>query len=252
VAAIGTAQEIQNVFLATLRERSDGGAPSYAFTKANRPILVYYFYLWDAEFGPAFIKIATYFPYPMKVWINGHEWAKRQCAKAGIGFTALSNGFAACADPVGLQAICDRLGPAEIQAFVDRWLAVLPLPLTAADEAGGFWWELSMRQVEVSRTVVFDAPRRARAFTEALVADNLDIGRPDTVELIFTGRSHGAKGRPIKNDAPCRTRVVTVNTEVSMNAFFKHSRIKQYLKDGRALRIETVVNPQMTSTATAA
>ena len=72
VAAIGTAQEIQNVFLATLRERSSGGAPSYAFTKANRPILVYYFYLWDAEFGPAFIKIATYFPYPMKVWINGH------------------------------------------------------------------------------------------------------------------------------------------------------------------------------------
>ncbi|MGZ8803257.1 MAG: hypothetical protein ACXWZL_11785 [Mycobacterium sp.] len=242
VAAIGTAQEIQNVFRATLRERSSGGAPSYAFTKANRPILVYYFYLWDAEFGPAFIKIATYFPYPMKVWINGHEWAKRQCATAGIAFTALSNGFATCADPAGLQAICDRLGPADIQAFVDRWLAVLPLPLTAADAAGGFWWELSMRQVETSRTIVFDAPRRARVFTEALVADNLDIGRPASVELIFTGRGPGAKGRPIKNDSACKTKVVTVDTEVSMNAFFKHSRIKQYLKDGRALRIETVVN----------
>ena len=141
-----------------------------------------------------------------------------------------------------MQAICDRLGPADIQAFVDRWLAVLPLPLTAADAAGGFWWELSMRQVETSRTIVFDAPRRARVFTEALVADNLDIGRPASVELIFTGRGPGAKGRPIKNDSACKTKVVTVDTEVSMNAFFKHSRIKQYLKDGRALRIETVVN----------
>jgi hypothetical protein len=111
----------------------------------------------------------------------------------GAGLTALSNGFATCEDPDRLQAICDPLGPAEIQAFLDRWLGVLPLPLTPADEAGGFWWELSMRQVEVSRTLVFDAPRRARAFTEALVADNLDIGRPDTVELIFTGRGPGRR-----------------------------------------------------------
>ena len=71
-------------------------------------------------------------------------------------------------------------GPGTIEAFFDRWMSVLPVPLTAADRAAGYWWELSMRQVETSRTIVFDAPRRARAFFEALVADNLDIGRPDT------------------------------------------------------------------------
>jgi hypothetical protein len=103
--------------------------------------------------------------------------AKRQCVKAGIGFTELSNGFARCTDPAGLQAICVRLGPADIQAFADRWLQVLPLPLTVSDQAAGYWWELSLRQVEVSRTIVFDAPRRARGFVEALVADNLDLGR---------------------------------------------------------------------------
>ena len=242
VAAIGVAQEFQNVFLGTLRQRTDTGVPEYSFTKADRRVTVYYFYVWDIEFGPGFLKIATYFPYPMKVWLNGHEYAKRQCAQAGIGFTALSNGFATCTDPQALQAICDALGPTRIQAFVDHWLTVLPLPLTPANEAAGYWWELSMRQIETSRTLVFDAPRRARAFTEALIADNLDIGRPDSVELIFTGRGPGAKGRPIKNDAVCKTKVVTVDTEVSMNAFFKHSRIKQYLKDGRALRVETVIN----------
>jgi hypothetical protein len=230
VAGIGTAQEIQKVYLATLRDRASGGAPNYSFTKANRPILVFYFYLWDAEFGPAFIKIASYFPYPMKVWVNGHEWAKRQCVQRGIAYTALSNGFATCADPTALQGICDRLGSADIQAFLDRWLDVLPLPLTPADEAAGYWWELSMRQIEVSRTLVFDMPRRARAFTEALIADNLDIGRPDSVELIFTGRRRGDIGRPIKNTAVCKTKVISIDTEVSMNAFFKHSRIKQYLK----------------------
>ena len=58
-----------------------------------------------------------------------------------------------------------------------------------------------MRQVEVSRTLVFDAPRRARAFFEALVADNLDIGRPDNVELIFTGPPQRRGRRPVKRAA---------------------------------------------------
>jgi hypothetical protein len=95
-----------------------------------------------------------------------------------------------------------------------------------------------MRQVETSRTLVFDAPRRARGFFEALVADNLDIGRPELIELIFKrGQRRGSKA-----GGPFKTKVVTYGTEVNVNAFYRHSRIKQYLKDGRALRIETVIN----------
>jgi len=153
VAAIGVAQEYASVFTGTEREGSTG-APWFAFHKADRRVTCYYFYIWDDDFGPGFIKICAYFPYPAKIWINGHEWAKRQATHAEIGFTELSNGFAATDDPAGLQAICDRLGPATIEAFAERWFAVLPLPLTPHDQAGGYWWEISMRQVEVSRTIV--------------------------------------------------------------------------------------------------
>jgi hypothetical protein len=240
VAAIGVAQEFAPVFCGTKKIGSNG-VPWFSFTKADRRVTCYYFYLWDAEFGPGFIKICAYFPYPAKVWVNGHEWAKRQATRAGIGFTELSNGFAATDDPQRLQAICDRLGPATIEAFVERWLAVLPLPLTNADRAAGYWWELSMRQVEISRTIVFTQPRHARGFFEALVADNLDIGRPEQVELIFTGK-HERRGRPRIQPLTFKTKVVTRGVEVTVNAFYKHSRIKQYLKDGRALRVETVIN----------
>jgi hypothetical protein len=240
VAAIGVAQEFAPVFLGVEREGSNG-VPWFSFTKADRRVTCYYFYLWDDEFGPAFIKICSYFPYPAKVWVNGHEWAKRQALRQGIGFTELSNGFAATDDPDRLQVICDRLGPATIEAFLERWLAVLPLPLTEHDRAAGYWWELSMRQVEISRTIVFAAPRHARGFFEALVADNLDIGRPEQVELIFTGK-HERRGRPRTHPLTCKTRIVTRGVEVTVNASYKHSRIKQYLKDGRALRVETVVN----------
>jgi hypothetical protein len=240
VAAIGVAQEYASVFTGTQKD-APNGIPWFAFTKAQRRVTCYYFYLWDVDFGPAFIKICAYFPYPAKVWLNGHEWAKRQAAQAGIGFTELSNGFAATDDPARLQDICDRLGSGAIGVFVERWLTILPTPLTDADRAAGYWWELSMRQVEVSRTIVFTHPRHARGFFEALVADNLDIGRPDQVELIFSGRPVRG-GRQRTHPEVFKTKVVTRGVDVTVNAFYKHSRIKQYLKDGRALRIETVVN----------
>jgi hypothetical protein len=238
VVAVGVAQEFQRVITGYDRGRSDGqpGPPRYAFDKADRRVTCYYFYLWDDDFGPGFIKICSYFPYPVKVWVNGHEWAKRQATKRGIGFTELANGFASTDDPDGLQQVCDQLGPTDIQRFFNRWLAVVPTPLGATDRAAGYWWELSMRQVEVSRTLVLDQPRRARAFFEALISGNLGIGRPDEISLIFDRRIRS------DTDTGFATRVVTRGVDVTINVFYKHSRIKQYLKEGRAIRTETVVN----------
>jgi hypothetical protein len=138
VAAIGTAQEFQNVFAAG-QHTGDNGVPWFSFTKADRRVTCFYFYLWDNDFGPGFIKVCAYFPYPVKVWLNGHEWAKRQAAAAGIAFSELSNGFATCADAAELQTICDRLGPGAIGVFFQRWMSRLPLPptLTATRAIGG-------------------------------------------------------------------------------------------------------------------
>jgi hypothetical protein len=236
VAAIGVAQETQRVFLARKRDTDPARCPQFSFDKKDRRVTVYYFYLWDAGFGPAFIKVCTYCPWPVKVWVNGHEWAKQQARKLGLGFTGLSNGFASCEDPALLQRICDVLQPGTINVFFQRWLSRLPLPLGPADQQAGYWWECSMAQVEVSRTIVFTQPRYARAFFDALVTDNLDLGRPDTLEIIFDRQVRS------NTEGEFRTNVITRGTEVTVNAFYKHSRIKQYLKDGRALRVETVVN----------
>lgn len=240
VAAIGVAQEFQRVWAAYQRDTKTA-APQYTFAKADRRVTCYYFYLWDEDFGSAFIKVCAYFPYPAKIWVNGHEWAKRQADKAGIGFTALSNGFASCEDPAALQEICDRLQPGTIEVFAQRWLHRLPMPFGSKDRDAGYWWELSMRQVEVSRTIVFDAPRRARPFFEALIGDNLDIGRPENVEIIF-GRKIRRDTRGTFKTAIDRPAIGPDAGGVVLNIFYKHSRVKQYLKDGRALRVETVVN----------
>ena len=171
-----------------------------------------------------------------KVWLNGHEWVKRQAVRDGLAYTALSNGFASTPDPARLQALCDTFGPSDVQAFFDRWIAAIPTPLGGEDRARGYWWELSMRQVEISRTLVFDAPRRARTFFEALVADNIGIGRPEEVSLVFARRVTKQTREPFG------TRIVSRGTDVRIDFRYKHSRVKQYLKDGRALRVETVIN----------
>jgi hypothetical protein len=240
VAAIGVAQEFQRVWAAYQRDTKTA-APQYTFAKADRRVTCYYFYLWDEDFGPAFIKVCAYFPYPAKIWVNGHEWAKRQATRAGISYRELSNGFAACDEPAGLQAICDRLQPGTIEVFAQRWLHRLPMPFGRKDQQAGYWWEISMRQVEVSRTLVLDAPRRARAFFEALIADNLDIGRPANVEIIF--KRHIRRDTPgVFRTAIDRPAIGPDTGGVVLNLFYKHSRVKQYLKDGRAIRIETVIN----------
>ena len=129
---------------------SKPGVVNFDFAKPERRVGIYYFYVLDREFGPGFIKICTYFPYPAKVWLNGHEWAKRQADRAGLAFTALANGFASCADPDG----CRRSATGSARPTC-RGSSTGGSPRSRprsppTDRTAGYWWELSMRQVEVS------------------------------------------------------------------------------------------------------
>jgi len=84
VPAIGVAQEFARVFTGTTyhADADGGGAPRFGYHKADRRVTAYYFYLVDEVFGPAFVKVCAYFPYPVKIWLNGHEYAKRAATAA--------------------------------------------------------------------------------------------------------------------------------------------------------------------------
>jgi hypothetical protein len=119
VALIGIAQEKAMVWRSWPAKGQRGAAhPHMEWGRQMAFVNHFYFYLWDAEWGPAFWKTNAYAPYPVWLWLNGHEWAKRQLVKAGAGYTALAHGFASCADPALLQRLCDRLGPGAVAALV--------------------------------------------------------------------------------------------------------------------------------------
>ena len=140
----------------------DGGRDAHPhFEFARQAVFVnhHYWYIFDPDWGPSFVKTNAYAPYPVWVYLNGHEWAKRQAARQGIQFKPLDNGFAACDQPEQLAAICDSLSEQDIFGFCDRWMRQLPSPFTAA-ERGRYGYRYSVRQLELSDTRVFDRPRR--------------------------------------------------------------------------------------------
>ena len=192
----------------------------------------YYFYIDDADAGPLFIKVCSYAPWGIKFCLNGHEWVKRQMERQGITFEALDNGFLSCENPKKLQETCDALDDKEIDRIFRKWLARIPLPLRPEDRTAGYDWNLSIWQLEVSLTQIFDRPLRGREFFEEVIRDNLDLGRPDRVQLIFD--------RVVTKKTPgqFRTRVIQDGVHPSLHINYKNFDLKQYFKEGRGCRTE--------------
>jgi len=236
VLYVGKAQEKARIMRTERRRCSRTGATYPWIVESTAMVNHYYFYCVDEEFGPFFLKFCSYFPYNAKLCINGHEYLKRQLAKRGVAFEALDNGIKSCAEPELLQQLSDGLSAQRIDRLLRKWLRRLPHPFPARDRAAGYRYQLSILQAEFSLTQVLDKPVTGRIFFEEVIRENLDIGRPSQVSLIFERKvSRRTPGR-------FRTRVITDGVTPSLHVDYKKSRIKQYHKEGAALRTETTIN----------
>jgi hypothetical protein len=236
VVFIGKAQEKASVYRTEKRHSAKTDKSYVWLVRSTAMVNHYYIYAVDRDFGPFFLKFCTYFPFNAKLCINGHEHAKRQLALEGVAFEALDNGVLSCGDPERLQDICDGLSPEKIDGLLRKWLRLLPHPFTGADREAGYRYDLSILQAEFSTTQVLDRPVHGRIFFEQVIRENLDIGRPEEVQLIFQRRI--TKRTP----GSFRTRIVTEGVTPTLNVHYKTARIKQYHKEERALRTETTIN----------
>ena len=235
VVMVGIAQEKTSAW----RGWRDGGPDSHPHFVYRRQSIFpnnYYFYIRDPDWGPTFIKTIAYAPFSIWIYLNGNEWAKQQAAHHGINFTALDNGFAACEHPDMLAEICQRLSATDVWAYLERWQARLPSPLTAKDRRRGYGYDLAFRQPEISDTRVFDRPACGRAWFEQTLPDQLTLGRADQVAVVF--------GRRVNRRTPGRfhTRIINSGVQAAIQVHYRASKVKQYFKEGRALRTETTIN----------
>ena len=236
VIFVGKAQEKCTVYRTEKRHNPKKNTGYAWIVKSTALVNHYYFYCVDETFGPFFLKFCSYFPYNAKLCLNGHEYAKRRLEREKIAYQALDNGVQACANPKRLQAICDSLSAEKIDALLRKWLRRRPHPFPARDRQAGYRYQISILQIELSLTQVLDRPVSGRIFFEDVIRENLDIGRPKQVQLIFDrGVTKTTPGR-------FRTRVITDGVIPSLHIDYKGTRIKQYHKEGQALRTETTIN----------
>lgn len=241
VLYIGKAQEKARV-PRTERRRSERTGKTYPWIiKSTAMVNHYYNYFFDDDFGPGFLKFCSYFPYNAKLCINGHEYLKRQLTKKGIGFEALDNGILNCEDPRRMQRIADGLTDKKIDRLYRKWLRILPHPFSASDRRDGCIYDLSILQAEFALTQILDRPLSGRLFFEQVIRENLDIGRPGQVQLIFNRRV--TKRTP----GSFRTRVITRDVTPTLHLQYKRSSIHQYHKDGgtgvgQGIRTEATIN----------
>jgi hypothetical protein len=234
VLFIGKAQEKASVFRTEKRRDAAGKTYPWIIRSTALPNH-YYVYILDRDFGPLFIKFCSYFPYPAKLCLNGHEWLKRQSTQRGIPFEPLDNGIRSSEDAGRVQRIADTLDAAKIEAVFRKWLRRLPHPFAASHRAAGYRYQLSILQAEFALTQVLDRPRTGRCFFEEVIR-NLDVGRPDQMQLIFERRVMR------RTPGSFRTRVLTEGVVPSLHVQYKKSKVKQYHKEDQALRTETTIN----------
>jgi hypothetical protein len=243
VVLVGKAQERMEAWVGYKDSASRLGTdrhPHFAFSRQAKVPDHWYFYLHDDQWGPVLVKLAPFAPYPLWIVTNGHQWLKRQLAAAGVEFQALDNGLRSVGDPALAHRLAARLSAGHLRAGIERWLEWIPSPLLRSDRQHGFGYEFSVRQLEISDTAVFDAPRRGRAWFEAAIRDHLDLGRPEQVALVVDRHVRTRGHRP----TPGRfaTEVVAQDINPKLQIHYKSSKAKCYLKEGRALRVETTIN----------
>jgi hypothetical protein len=203
-------------------------------TRGRHNICVYYFYVFDAYWGRASVRVASYLPFEVTLQLNGHDYLERQMHRQRRQITMAANAVAHVADWEALRTLgATDLEPA-VRRFGAYWLARLPHGLTAAQLAllGGYYWYLQV--LEVSHNFVFRSPDECRPMFETLLLHNQLLGSPDTIRYLFglTRRSR----RPTSSQG-------TLGTPMGcFKAFYGSNWLKCYDKQGFILRFELVIN----------
>jgi hypothetical protein len=166
VACVLTSLEQGRTFVSYVpRWKVPSGDANYRFIKACRKqFLHYYWSVLDPVMGPMSLRVASYFPFNVTCYLNGHSFVAQELQRDGVRFHKADNAFLAVADVAALQAAADRLTPAVLQHRCNSWVRrVVPVFSPVEREALRPGYRYSMAQMELATDVVFkrSAPLRA-------------------------------------------------------------------------------------------
>src|SRR5438128_10721257 len=175
VACVLTSLEQSRTFVSyTPRRKPASGDGNYRLIKACRKrFLHFYWYVLDPIMGPMSIRVASYFPFNVTCYFNGHSFVAQELTRAGVRFRTADNAFLGVADVTALQAAADHLSPSLLQRRCAYWVRrLVPTFSTAERAALAPGYRYSIAQMELATDVVF----KRSAPLNALVRRACELG----------------------------------------------------------------------------
>ena len=203
--------------------------------RRERKCLHLYFYVVDPEFGLMHVRLQSWFPFEIQVWINGREWLARQMDRLGMVYDRYENSFQSLSNSRKAQDLSTRLAhrhwPRVLDALARRVNPLLPLVVRLG--FGGYYWVLD--QTEISTDIMFRDRKSLEEILPSLLRYASVALSPEDV-LRFLGRKlHGSFKGELTTSLLKRPRGWRIKHRMKRNS------IKLYDK-GRVLRIETTIN----------
>ena len=240
VACVLSSMEQGRTFVSyTPRYPTKSGDPTYRIiTSCRKQFLHYYFYVLDEVAGPMSLRVATYLPFNVTCYLNGHAFLAQELTRRGVRFRKEDNAFLDVADLDALAAAAATLTPGLLQERCAHWTRQL-VPAFSAQErrALDLSYRYSIGQVELASDVVFRRSAPLTALFHRAVEIGLLLGGADRTTHLF--------GRRINRCYQGKLQTVLDRRDEGhpvLRSYYRTSFVRQYEKAGRLLRTETCLN----------
>jgi len=219
----------------TVKLRYGDGKPRLSFTR--RPQRVLYYYFLDPEFGRVHVRIETWFPFTVQIYVNGHDWLAQQLTKRRAGFVQHDNCFTQLDDPAAAQCQADRFFSLAWKSRLNRWAKQVNPLLREVPWLRGLEYRWVIDQFEYSTDVLFRSRQHLAELYPRLL-DHAAVHFSAQDILTFLGRKLHPRfqGEVLTHAQKDRHPGARVKHRM------KNNWLKMYDKFGQVLRVETVIN----------
>jgi len=240
IACVLTSLENGRTFVSYTPQRPPrSGDRNYRRIEAGRKrFLHYYWYVWDPAMGPMSLRVASYLPFTLACYLNGHHFVGQALHRQGVAAYQADNAILSVADPAALQAAADALTPAVLRARCDYWAAKLAPQFSPAERAAlDLRYRYSVAQVELATDVIFRRPSPLPALFRRAIELGVLAGGADRTTHLF--------GRQITRRYRGKLQTVLDQRNQGhpvLRSYYRSSFVKQYEKAETLLRTETCLN----------
>ena len=194
--------------------------------------LHYYFYFIDPYLGYGYVRVPTWCPFKLQVYINGHNILANELDKQGMKYSMIDNAFDYIEDFSKAQEICDNIDIKKIHKRLDH-LANTYCPVYSSFNQVYHW---SIMQAEYATDIVFKKQEYLQSIYSELTATAIHTVKPDNVATFLGHKVDPRYQGEIGNNYNIRIEGSRIKHTMGK------SSIKMYDKFSKILRIETTTN----------